>query len=316
MTTESENPEIANQPDPGLASDSEAPGPSVDESIDSELDNFKPGDALRHPEADHLCARQPTTVVVLAGGIRSGKTTLLTSLYEHLHQEPLADWRFAESKTLFGFERRCHGGRRESGLDVPNIQRSSSLQPPWLHLDLVHPSAPEHRKRFLFADISGEWFEGLIDGTRKTSELPHLRRADQLAVVLDGRKLATSGEEQIERSRAETLIRVLREEQALVSESVLSLVVAKLDELLVRDPASVERLTEIGEQISSAAGLDAPLPMLRTAARPKSGELPAGHGLIALFDSWCQAPLLDYCHPTTQPFPATAFSRFPPAVLS
>jgi len=314
MTTDSENlsPENPDQVDDTIPD--EARQPTFDEAAGEEQE-FKPGDALGHPQAGALCADREATVIVVAGGHRSGKTSLLTSIYEHLNQQLIAEWGFERSSTLFGFERRCHGAREESGLHVPNIQRSSQLQPPWLHLDL-RSSVTRERRRILFADISGEWFEGLIDGTRDIDELPHIWRADQMSVVLDGHKLADSSEAPVERARVETLLRHFREQEALVSPVVLSLVVTKLDELLSRDPDAVERLDEIARGASAGAGYPTQLPVFRTAARPKTPELPAGHGVVALFSAWLDAPRFMLTHSPPLPNAETAFAQFQPELAN
>lgn len=312
MTTDSEDLQ-AESVDPGAEAAAETPTdaetqPTFDEAERGEQE-FKPGDALGHPQANLLCAERETTVVVLAGGHRSGKTSLLAAIYEHLNQQPIADWSFEQSQTLFGFERRCHGARKESGLKIPNIQRSSPLQPPWLHLDLRDVDS-DCGVRLLFADISGELFEGLIDGTRDLSELPHVRRADQLSVILDGRKLSDSVEAPVEQARVETLLRHFREEDAVWSPDALSLVVTKLDELLAKDRAAVDYLEEVAQGLSSNAGYSHRLPLFRTAARPKSPELPAGHGVVALFSAWVDAPRAVELHTPQMPTTETAFGRF------
>lgn len=296
----------------------------IDEALAEDLEgseerSFKPGDALSHEQAGAVCAERRTTVVVLAGGVRSGKTTLLTAIYEHFNQQPLADWTFAGSRTLFGFERRCHGHRRESGYKSPRTIRSSALQPPWLHLDVVSvaDAAPEVRRHLLLADVSGELFEALIKGSKKTSELPHLWRADHLGIVLDGRKLAIGSEAQVERARGETLARTLIEQDAVVSPEALSIVVTKLDELFARDRDSVDKITDVAERISRAAQLSIELPIWMTAAQPKTTDFPAGHGVVSLFTSWLAVPARARSRPADEePLPKTWFAHLPPAIAT
>jgi Double-GTPase 2 len=290
--------------------------PSVDEALGLEDgdDEFKPGDALTHEQAGVLCQEQRTTVVVLAGGNRSGKTTLLTSIYDHFNQEPVAGWSFAGSDTLFGFERRCHGTRQESGLQSAHTERSSRIQPPWLHLDLSRQDHPrDNSRRVLLADISGEWFEDLVRGTVKVVDLPHLWRADHVGIVLDGGKLALSSEVHTERVKAETLTRILIEQDAVVGPDALSIIVTKLDELVSEDNSAIDEIAGIGKRIGQVARLEGELPIWRTAAQPrKSAELSAGHGVVALFSSWLATPARTRGHasPGVQPAP-TPFNDFP-----
>jgi hypothetical protein len=302
--------------DDGLAGSEESERPSIDDALSEGQagEEFKPGDALSHVEAAELCAEVPTTVVVLAGGVRSGKTTLLTAIYEHFNQETLAGWLFAGSRTLFGFERRCHGGRQESGFDAPRTERSSRLQPPWLHLEVAadNPANPDLRRNLLLADVTGELFEELVTGARRASDLPEIWRADHLAIVLDGRKLSTPEEEQAERMKMETLARVLIEQEALVTPDALSIVVTKLDEILARESHAVDKLDAIADRIRQAAGITQALPVWRTAARPQTSELAAGHGVVALFTSWLEVSSRARKHPPrVSPLPQTYFANFP-----
>src|SRR4051812_6581560 len=63
--------------------------------------------ALTDRQASGLSARERATVIVLAGAVASGKTTLITALYERFGHGPIAGHRFAGSLTLPGFEARA-----------------------------------------------------------------------------------------------------------------------------------------------------------------------------------------------------------------
>ncbi len=258
-------------------------GSDLDAILESEAPIAVVGEGLSESEAEALCAEERCTVVVLAGGVRSGKTTLLTSIYEQLNQQPFGPDFFAGSGTLFGFENRVHGWREYSGESTPMTERTGLTQPPWLHLRLRDP-ASGYSHRLLMADLSGEHFERLVVGERGPESLPMLSRADHLALVLNGRKLADARERLIERSRAEQLLRILSAPGVLASVGALTIVVAKLDEYLADGRA--DDLEEFALRLQQNAGVTGGLPLFRTAAQPHSSKYPLGHGVDALLGYW------------------------------
>lgn len=264
------------------------------------------GDGLSDSEADQFCARSQCTVVVLAGGVRSGKTTLLTAIYEQLNQQPFGEYLFAGSASLFGFEKRGHGWRQPSGMTAPMTERTGFTQPPWLHLVLRAPPSPPHQ--MLLADLSGEHFERLISGKRRPDAFPMLSRADHVSVVLDGRKLGDSRERLQERSRAEQLLQVLSASGVLVSTRVLNVVITKLDRYL--RSASAGDLDELLSRLQETAGIPHPLLMFRTAAQPTSASFPIGHGVDALLAFWLTHPSYADSPSLIEPSRATAYARF------
>src|SRR5437764_3929798 len=62
------------------------------------------GESLSELEATSVAAEAPTRVVILAGPAASGKTTILTSIYESFLEAPFANFLFAGSITLVAFE--------------------------------------------------------------------------------------------------------------------------------------------------------------------------------------------------------------------
>src|SRR5687767_14635843 len=96
------------------------------------------GEALTAQRATAITAAAPTRVVILAGAEDSGKTTLLTSLYEKFLQGRFADHLFAGSATLPAYEQRCHRARIQSGAVDPDTERTKGLDVRLLHLKLRH----------------------------------------------------------------------------------------------------------------------------------------------------------------------------------
>src|SRR5438128_1500416 len=73
------------------------------------------GEALTESQANEVTRQGLTRVIIVAGPSGSGKTTILTSLFEAFLEAPFGNFLFAGSRTLVGFERRCHDARETSG---------------------------------------------------------------------------------------------------------------------------------------------------------------------------------------------------------
>src|SRR6266478_9212034 len=93
----------------------EAPtqGEPVNEPAEAVTDliNLPTGKELDNLEAANLQVARPVRLVVVAGPIESGKTTLIASLYELFQWSRVSDYLFAGSNTLAGFEQKCYLSR-------------------------------------------------------------------------------------------------------------------------------------------------------------------------------------------------------------
>src|SRR4051812_14264762 len=89
---------------------------ALQEASDEEGSGAGRAHALTVREASRLAAARRPTVVVLAGTVSSGKTTLITSFYERFARGPIGPMKFAGSLTLPGFEARARGLRPQLGV--------------------------------------------------------------------------------------------------------------------------------------------------------------------------------------------------------
>ncbi len=234
----------------------------------------------------------PTRVIVIAGPARSGKTTLVASLYELFHAGPLSGFLFAGSRTLVGFERRCYLSRRASGRDTPETERTSHAAADVL----LHLSVRGHdkvgRQDVLFTDIYGEAVRPAADSTDEVEQLTVLTRADHVAILVDGEKLASPAHRQEPYSQADALLASALEVGMLGPTSQVQLLVTKADAL--GDPNSAHRTFVKAKW----TWLDARYrPRLATfeqfevAARPAANSpLLPGHGLDNVFSLWASCP--------------------------
>ncbi len=270
------------------------------------------GDALTPEESFAIAAASRPTVVVFAGPVGSGKTTLMTNLYERLGRGPVAGRLFAGSRTLPGFERRCHLGRVVSGLDRPDTDRTAFDALPWLHLrtrasDLCSPS-----QDLLLGDFYGEHFTRLVAGTTQPDELPFLRRADHVCLIVNGERIASEVARVSERQAAHDLLQVLLRDGTLASAQVLSLVLTKLDMVhragVEAQNVADELLRGLAEEVRNSHS-HTEVPIVLTAARSTIPELPLGHGLEELLALWVRRPQVQLAH-VPPPVPVQVVSTF------
>ena len=291
----------------------DAPEIDVDAALAQvEEQDFSRGDALTPRESFSVAAASRATVIVFAGHVGSGKTTLMTSLYERLGRGPVAGRFFAGSRTLPGFERRCHLGRVASGLASPDTPRTAFDALPWLHLRTADADHHSSMQDLLLGDFYGEHFSRLVAGTTKSSELPFLRRADHVCLIINGEKMASDVLRVGEIQASTDLLKALMEDQTLASPRALSLVVTKLD---IVHRAGRTAQDEVDALCDALAGEirgvypDVNVPTVLTAARSTISALPLGHGLEELVALWVSRPKIQLPH-RPPPIPAQQHSAF------
>ena len=249
---------------------------------------------LDDTEANALAAQRRPTVIVLAGPVHSGKTSIYAAIYERLGRGPFAGWTFAGSRTIPGLEARCHWWRHGSGLSTPDMEATRAGSPPWLHLRMRDVEGLDSPKDVLFADFEGEIFEHLLDGRKSASDLPFLRRADHVGLVIDGDKMSDSYQRTAAREQCKYLIRALLAPDGLASPAALSLIVTKLDLLVGKDKDQTAVIDEaISDIRAEASSMGAePVGLYRVAVRSRTATFPLGHGLEQLLELFFLKPAL------------------------
>ena len=274
-----------------------------------EVDAARPT-ALGADEANRLGARARLHVVVLAGSVGSGKTSVYASMYERLGRGPFGGWEFAGSSTIPGFERRCHFWRTASGADEPSMEHTRAQDLPWLHLRVVDVERRGAPRDLLLGDFDGEYFEQFRDGRRSPEELPFLRRADHVGLIIDGKRLADPTQRADERQQARYLLRRLLETGTLASPNAMMLILTKADEL-EGNPALEEieaLLLELNAEANRIA--QGQVPLIRLAVRSRTARYPLGQGLETLLEYLDKRGTLQIGHPPEVRSARTALGRF------
>jgi hypothetical protein len=260
---------------------------------EQELISFPSGEALTEAQAGEVTREDQTRVIVIAGPLNSGKTTILTSLIEAFQEAPFAGFMFRGSRTLVGFERRCHLGREESGLEEANTTHTSIREGiMFLHLALGWKDDENFRhSSLLLSDISGELFRRVRDSNRAAEELSSLRRADCLCMIIDGERIIDRETRQIARNDTRSILRSIVEADMLSPSCSIEVAFTKWDVVVetmgTADWPTVQAFVEETKAVLVAAAQGRNLNFHEVAARPtRKAAVPFAHGLPTLLRSW------------------------------
>jgi hypothetical protein len=267
-----------------LAGDAPTPAEAV-----TDLINLPTGKELDELEAAKLQVARPVRLVVVAGPVGSGKTTLIASLYELFQWSRVSDYLFAGSNTLAGFEQRCYLSRIDSERIAPNTERTLHSDVRYLHLQIWKENFKRGPLDLLFTDITGESFESARDSTAECQHLEFLRLADHFLLLLDGEKLVHKEKRWKVAHEGMGLLRSCLDSKMLSGTSLVNVVFAKFDYLHAAWNEENDRflgklMDEFQKEFDSRVGR---LTFSRVAARPtESSKLSFGHGLAELLEDW------------------------------
>jgi hypothetical protein len=275
----------------------------------SSLQADRPG-ALTTEQANVLAARRRPTVLVLAGAIGCGKTSVYAAIYERLGRGAFGGYTFAGSETIPGFEQRCHWWRTASGTTDQYMRHTQAEDLPWLHMRLRDTEGREPAWDLLFGDFDGEFFEQFANNLMQADQLPFLRRADHVGVVIDGSKIASGVDRAAEQQRIDYLLERMLQPETLASPEALSLIVTKVDYLSPGEElqGAEEALVAINRKANELANRT--VPMLHLAVHSFDPRYPLGHGLETLLELLGVMPNVKIAGPSLDYKPASALGRF------
>jgi hypothetical protein len=273
---------------------------------------FLEGDVLDAFDGGNIARSSPTSIVVVAGPARCGKTTLVGGLYELFHRGPFGGYLFAGSRTLPGFEQRCHLARIASGRDTPDTERTARSEgKDLLHLRLAEEKSGEFRN-VLFSDIYGEAFRRAADVAEDCQKFTVLKRACHVAVLVDGEKVADRAARQSAFASADSLIGQCLDCGMFNAESSVQVVITKWDVLAgnVGDESFADgKLRWLDSRYAQRVGR---LTSHKVSIRPPGGvAIEPGHGMADLITMWAQVrwPRLPSPGPRPRPYYFTEFDR-------
>ena len=192
----------------------------------------------------------------------------------------------AGSRTALALEERAYYSRVESRADAATTIRTNEADDGFLHLRIQRPDGS--LRELLFADITGEHFERIREGTALLDELPWAARVDRFLVILDGKGYATPGEREIILNRARRQIFALRNSKAVSATARVAIALTKLDELSEDDRVSFS--DEKDSLLADVQSIDDQASSLLIAARPAGGT--SARGLDKLIEWLCKGDRL------------------------
>jgi hypothetical protein len=254
----------------------------------SDLINLPTGRELDAANAAKLELARPLRLVVVAGPVSCGKTTLLTSLYELFQWGPVSGYSFAGSNTLPAFERRCYLSRIASERSVPDTERTPYGEVRYLHLRISSEKLPHCELDLLFTDVSGESFERARDSTLECQRLTFLRQANHFMLLLDSEKLVRKERRWEVAHDSMTLLRSCLDSGMLPNNCLISVLWTKVDYLESAGEEHTQFLTQLESEIRTEFGHRVGnLSFSEIAARPtQTINLEFGHGLPELLKHW------------------------------
>jgi len=274
-------------------------------SFDSQFVPIPSGLELDGEGASAILRRDWARVIILAGGVKSGKTTLIASLYQQFQNGPFAAQNFAGSETLHAWERYCHPGRTASMASQADTDRTR-VEPDFafVHLRLRAVDSRGGPTDYLFSNVSGELFEAMRDNPQECTRAGSLSRADRFCLLLDGEKLAALATRASVIADARTLIRRLLDTGALSAAVPIDLLASKWDRIAAAN-AEVQvagLLDQLVKAIRSHWNPPSAIHWHRLAARPAvSDQAPVGLSDVL---TRCLAPLAEPAQPGPRYEPA------------
>lgn len=292
--------------------DEEADNASKSPSSEDDVSTFE-GEALPLTQSFEIANAYPTHVILMMGEREAGKTTLLAELHHSFLRAPFAEYLFAGSRTLIGFEKNCFLARHLSGEEREDTERTKYSDIRLLHLALTRPDDPRQVRHLLLTDVSGERFKEIRSSRDEAEEIaPLVRRANHTVLLVDGNRLSVPRTQASVVTKACLLLRGLVEAGGLSSRNALHVVISKWDYVLAR--SATDQVQRLQDAIRKAAPTLAPQFHFVAARVTESVDIDPGYGLATLLQAWMAptskvAPCSDYAISATRAYLQYSFDE-------
>jgi hypothetical protein len=250
------------------------------------------GNELSAVETEDITLQWPTQLIVIGGAERSGKTTILGSLYERFSRGPLGGFDFAGSRSLLGFEKVCHANRVASGGTRPITERTiPSDEAAYYHLALREVAGERRRRQVLLSALSGELYEWARNSREDCEKLTFLRRANAIVILVDGQKLASIEQRVNAHADAAGILDAFLDAKMVPSRCYVEFVFSKLDRIRAAGNSALEFLKQTQAKLETRFRTRVPqLAFRQLAARPgplnEGEEAELSNSLANAFATW------------------------------
>jgi len=254
---------------------------------EEEIFGLREAVALTAAEISQLPFERVPQIVVLAGFVDAGKTTLAASLFERFQRGPYCELQFAGSESLLAFDERAYLSRaenQEGRAQTPRTSREVGVE--LLHLRVADEAA--RRTDLLLGDMSGELYEQIRDSDDAHEDFRILDRADHFVMLLDAEALHDPERRHTLNHESFLILRKCMEDQRLDPRAQVWVLFSKWD--LVEDSqdmVSFENfLSTLEDDYRTRLG-QLNLRFARIAARPDHpSSLEDCYGLDTVFSDW------------------------------
>lgn len=252
------------------------------------------GQPYTQKDIDAFLLAKPAQLVAIVGDVSSGKSTLLCAIYDRFAQGEFASRAFAGSATLTAFEQIVHFSRAASHASIPDTKRTSfseGLQ--YYHLATVNADTSDLQTDLFMSDRAGETYRHGIDQPDGLLDLPELKHARTIAVLIDGTRLSSRADQHHALEIVRQFVRCMFDSGAISSEQHLQLVLTKRDE--VERSGRADILIENARGVMNWLKRDfgsslASIEFYEVAARDPLNEYGPAFGCDSLLRSWIEAP--------------------------
>lgn len=271
---------------------------------------------LSDDEASEIARQAPSLIIALAGLQDCGKTTLLAETIHGLQEGPLGSIMFAGSRTLRGFDERCHKSRIESGNETPHAGRTiGSFSTSYFHLRLRENPFIKPAINIFIADLPGEDCEEALQSQELVSSIHVLHRCDYLALLFDGGRLSDLKERSSAMHLPMQLLERFVQDGQVGKQQYLNVLFSKWDS--VTDAAPELKTMECVEEIKNLILTRykdrlADISFHNTAAWSSSKSVSQRFGLAELVKKWMVFPRYEseQIEDSVLPSDTRYFSRF------
>lgn len=264
--------------------------------------SLRSGDEMTLDQLDAIARKKPITLIVLVGPPDSGKTTLLSSLYEKMRVAGIPKLNFAGSGSLVAFEKRAHLSRVVSQLTAADTERTKFSDEQVFYHIRACPLVPPYTPVDLFLlDVAGEGFKELRTTHSACHRLSSLAMSDFLTVLIDGKRLQLPKTRHAAIEDCVNFLQCAWDSGAVANSCRVQIVVTKADSL----PADAEQtlLPTIKTQIRQRlAHRFVDFEFMSVAARPETiNTVPSAFGIAELVETWMTGPNQSESEPTQAP---------------
>lgn len=250
---------------------------------------FYNGDALITESVDFFLRKKDVRIISIVGDSDSGKTTLVCSIYEKFLKGEFSGLAFKGSQTLYGFEKRVHYSRIDSGKTTPDTQRTSMLDGlRFFHLSLASRAEKNREINFMISDRAGENYEEARSNPAAALRLFEIKKSQVVALLVDGKKISNPIQRVSVTQSVKQMLRILIENQLVGLDSVVQIIITKKDLLGGENKDNNNAFIDIffnkiySEFVDKLGSLE----LFRIAARAVNNDDLDDDGLPLLLQSW------------------------------